>query len=736
MLVRQLSLNALGWANLDDARRRLADHLRRLLLAYLTIAINSHLDGVLDLTECALLHNLGLARLQLRVHADLGLEWSLLDPFDIRRYWLGLFRLRTDADDCVGRLLGALSGHGRVAGRLTVNDLLSGSYKLSTQLALLIDNLLTSLQIRIEDDLGLERNRLLQLGHNLAVISLRAVLDDLLNRLLRHLLGGVHRGGVVLCSEVGGEFLLAVFTLLNNLHLTRLQLRVHPHDRVVRKRRSPRCLVGRLSRFGADSDDLLHRLLDDLLGDLRVARLGVDDVSLDRHLLLARLTFLSDLGLARLQARVVDDLHIVRNLSLNRLSVRAGGLGANADLLRCWFLGALRGHGRVAGRLTVDNLLGRGHNLGSELALLVDDLLAGRQVGIKLNLGLKRNRLLSLGHQLARSKARTIFNDALDRLLGSLFLNYLGLVALGGELSGVGLLTVLAFLNNSGFTRLQLRVLANLSRVRDRHRPGHVLGALGRLGADNDNFIDRLRGAFPATVLVLLLRARLAFGLNPVLAGGDGVVVLVLDVERNLARRNVNNVHHSVSGIRRAVLVGHGNRNLDLVTWLRILRCGCGDLAIVVNADVPTGRNITQLVWVFLSDVDVLRLVESDRQRSGLARVHRLNRVSRLRLPIVCQLHHGGNRHLRGGAIRGFNRDADGLLITRFRIRRWGGGHDTSARVDLVLPAVDVLLGDRRTIIILAKGELRSLRGILDMVLYRLVRAGDLNIIGRCNVAL
>ena len=114
MLVRQLSLDALSWANLDDARRRLADLLRRLFLAYLTV-IHSHIDCVLDLTECALLHNLGLARLQLRVHADLGLEWSHLGPLDLRRNRLGLFRLRTDADDLLNRFLCALSGHGRVA---------------------------------------------------------------------------------------------------------------------------------------------------------------------------------------------------------------------------------------------------------------------------------------------------------------------------------------------------------------------------------------------------------------------------------------------------------------------------------------------------------------------------------------------------------------------------------------------------------------------------------------------
>ena len=455
MLIRQLSLNALGWANLDDARRRLADLLRGLFPAHLTIAINSHLDDVLDLTRCSLLHNLGLARLKLRVHADLGLEWSLLGPFDIRRYWLGLFRLRTDADDCVGRLLGALSGHGRVAGRLTVNDLLSGSYKLSTQLALLIDNLLTSLQIRIEDDLGLERNRLLQLGYNLAVIDARTILDDLCNWLLGHLLGGVHRGGVVLRSEVGGEFLLAVFALLNNLHLARLQLRVHPHDRVVRKRRSPRCLVGCLRRLGADGDDLLNRLLNDLLSDLRVARLGVDDIALDRHLLLARLTFLSDLGLARLQARVVDNLDVIRNLSLNGLSVRAGGLGANADDLLGRLLGALSSHLWITRRLAVDNLLSRGHNLSTGFTLLINLLLPLFKRVIENDLSLERNRLINLGHHSGVLGCRTVLNDLLDRILGLLLLGlHRALAALGSEISSVGLLAWDALLDNLDFARL------------------------------------------------------------------------------------------------------------------------------------------------------------------------------------------------------------------------------------------------------------------------------------------
>ena len=173
-----------------------------------------------------------------------------------------------------------------------------------------------------------------------------------------------------------------------------------------------------------------------------------------------------------------------------------------------------------------------------------------------------------------------------------------------------------------------------------------------------------------------------------------------------------------------------------MITRLSILGCCCGDLAIVINADVPTGRNITQLVWVFLRDVDVLRLVESDRQRSGLARVHRLNRVRRFRLPVVSQLHHGCDGDLRGSAVWSRNRDVDGVLVARLSVRRRCGRYDTGIRIDSVLPTVDFLFGDRRTVIVGAKGELRSLRGVLDVVFHRLVRAGDLDIIGRSDIAL
>ena len=290
----------------------------------------------------------------------------------------------------------------------------------------------------------------------------------------------------------------------------------------------------------------------------------------------------------------------------------AHGLRANTDDLLDWLLGALSGHLRVTGRLAVHNLLSRSFDLSSELTLLINDLLTLFQGVVEDNFSLKWNRLLGLGHQFRWLHTRTVLNNASNRFLGGLLLGYLSLVALGGEVSSKSLLTVFAFLDNPDFTRCQVRVLANLGRVRNRNRPSYSLGAFAfsNLGSDDDDLINRRLGLLPLAVLGHLFLARNALGFNLVLAGRNGVVVLVLDLERDLTRRNVDNVNHSVSGIRRAVLVGHGDRNLDLVTRLRIRRGGCGDLAIVVNTDSPTSRNFAQLVWVVLGDVYVIRLVE------------------------------------------------------------------------------------------------------------------------------
>ena len=354
--------------------------------------------------------------------------------------------------------------------------------------------------------------------------------------------------------------------------------------------------------------------------------------------------------------------------------------------------------------------------------MLVDNLLTLGEGVIENDLRRERNRLLGLGHELAGGQARTVLDDAWLRLLSGFLFGYLSVATLGGELGGVGLLAVLTFLNNPGFTRLQVRVLTHLSRVRDRNRPRHVLGALSRLGADEHDLVDRLLGALPSAFLVLLFRARLTLGFNLVLAGRNGVVVLVLDLERNFTSRNIDDVHYRVSSIRRTIFVGHRDRNLDLVAGLRVCGSSRGDLAVVVNADLPTGRHITQLVWVFLRDVDVVRLIQSNRQLSGLARVHGLYGIRRFGFPVIRQLHHAGDGHLRGGTVGASHRDGDGLLVARLRTRRRRSGDLAGLRVDRVLPAVDLLLGDGLTVLD-AEGERGALGRAVDLVRHRSVRA-------------
>ena len=363
MLIRQLSLVVGRRTNLDNVRGRITDLLSGLILRRLTVlSVNG--DGVLNLALLALLDNLGLARLQRRVNADLNLERSVLIPFNDRgcRFTLGAYPddlldwfantlsggLRTsnlrildglrrgdlvlaqlalldgllgtgfhrviedelglerhidlilgglralglgaNTDHRVARLLGALSSHSRLTIRLTVLDLLSGGDGLATELALLVDDLLALLQRVVKDNLGLERNRLFNLGHHRGVLGRWAVLDDLIDRSLGLLLLRGHRCLVALRGEVRGVGLLTRNTLLDNLDLTRLQLRVRPGLNIERNLSGPRNLLRGLRRLGANGDDFVDRLLGDLFGDLGIARLGVDDVTLDRHRLLTRLT--------------------------------------------------------------------------------------------------------------------------------------------------------------------------------------------------------------------------------------------------------------------------------------------------------------------------------------------------------------------------------------------------------------------------------------------------------------
>ena len=573
----------------------------------------------------------------------------------------------------------------------------------------------------------------------LSLVFLRRTnLDDLLDGFAHGLLSRFTLGDVALVVNfhTNGVLHLTGLALLDHLGFTRLQLRVDAHLDLERSVLGPLNLRGCGLALGTDFDDLLDRLGHTLGFGLGVHNLRVHDGLGRGHLVLTQLPFLDSFLRSGFQVLVEDDLGLERHVLLVRGGVGAFSLGTDADLLRGRFLGALRGHGRVTRGFAVHELLGRGDDLSAELTLLIEDLLAGRQVGIKLNLGLERHRLLGLGHQLARSQARTVLDDPFDGFLGGLFLDHLGFVALGRELGGELLLAVLAFLDNPGFTRLQLRVLTNLGRVRDRNRPRDFLCALSRLGADEHDLIDRLLGALPRAILVLLLLARFTRGFSPVFAGRDRVVVLVLDLERNFTGRHIDDIHHRVSSIRRTIFVGHRDRDLDLVAGLRVCGSSCGDLTVVVNADSPTGRNIAQLVGVVLGNVDVVRLVESHRQLRSTIRVHRLHGVRRLGLIVVGQLHHGGDGHLRGGAVRRLHRDGDGLFVTRLGIGRRGGGDDTGARVDLVLPAVDVLLGDRRTIGLLAERERRALRSVGDVVVHGLVGSRGLHRVGGNDVAL
>ena len=499
---------------------------------------------------------------------------------------------------------------------------------------------------------------------------------------------------------------LALLTFLDNIGFTRLQIRVDAHLDFERSLLSPFEFGGGSLALRADLDDLLDRIGHTLGFGLGIHNLRVLDGQGSGDLVLTELAFLNSFLLTGFHRVIEDDLGLERHVLEVLTSVSALGarLGADADDLLGRFLGALRGHDWVARRLTVHDLLSRGHNLGTKLTLLVNDLLAGLEGVIEDDLRLEWNRLLGLGHELARSKARAVLDDSLNGFLGGLFLDYLGLVTLSSELSGVGLLAVFTFLDDPRLSRLQFWVFANLSWVRDWNRPRDFLGALCWLRANKNNLVDWSLGLLPRAVLVLLLRARLAFGLDPVLTGRNGVVVLVLDVEGHLARRNIDDVHHCLSRVGGSVFIGHRDRDLDLRTRLGIFRCGCGDLTVVVDLNSPAGRNITQLVGVVLRNVDVVRFLDCHGQFRGVTWVNRFYRVRRFCFPTVGQLHHGGDRHLRSQAPRPIHCDSNGFLVAWLRIGRRGGSHNTSIRVDLVLPSVDLLFGDRLTIL-LTKGE-------------------------------
>ena len=514
-------------SNLDDLLDRLSNALGFGRCTRDLRVLNGLGGGHLILARLALLDSLLGAGRHGVIELNLGLE---------RNFNLGLSGVRalslgTHTDDRVGRLLGALRGDGRVTRRLAVDDLLRRSHDLGAVLALLVDDLLASLQRIIKDDFRLERDWLLSLGDNRGVLSLRAVLDDFLDRFL----GGFALSNVGLITnrtEDGGEGLFAVLALLNNAGLTGSEVRVYAHRGAVGHRNGPLGLLSILSGLDANLDDLIDGLFGDLLLDRGFAiRLRVGDLLGHRDGLLARLALGDGLRLARRHRRVILHLHAERHLSLNRLRGLTRCHCANSDDLLDRLLGALGGHLGVARRLAVDDLLRRGDNLGAVLALLVDNLLAGLEFVVEDDFGLERHRLLRLGHDGGVFGCRTVLDDLVDRVLGLLlFRGDSCLVARGSEVSGVGLLAGHALLDDLDLTRLQLRVRAGLHLERNLGSPGDLLGRLRRLGSDLDDLVDGLFGD-------LLLHGGFAIGLRVGdLLGHRGGLLTWLALGHNLRR--------------------------------------------------------------------------------------------------------------------------------------------------------------------------------------------------------
>ena len=250
-------------------------------------------------------------------------------------------------------------------------------FHLGTVLALLIDDLLPRLQRIIKDDFGLKWDRLFGLGDHGGVLGLRAVLDDALDRFGASL-GLGHVSLAVSSGEGSSVRCLAVLAFLDHLGLTRSKIRVRAQGGAERNRLSPFDLVRSRGLLGADLDDLIHRLLGDLLlyGWLAI-RIGVGHLLSNGDGLLARLTLGDGLRLTGRHGRVVLDLHAERNLGLNRIGGLALGLAAHTDDLLDRCLGLFLRDDRVAGRLAVDQLLGGGDGLFAFFTLLVYDLLAG-----------------------------------------------------------------------------------------------------------------------------------------------------------------------------------------------------------------------------------------------------------------------------------------------------------------------------------------------------------------------
>ena len=409
-------------------------------------------------------------------------------------------------------------------------------------------------------------------------------------------------------------------------------------------------------------------------------------------------------------------------------------LRADADDLRLRLLRALGADDWVAGGLAVDKLLRRRLGLLAEHAGLFNLGLAGVEVRVGLDLGVERQLLGGLGHQLGLAKLGAVLHDPLHWVRPLRRLHVAGMVALSVKRGGVGFLAVCAFLDDLGLARLQVGVRAQRCRERQRNGPGHLVGGLRLLGANKHDLVRRLLSPRPGSVLVLLLRASGTFLLHLVLARGERVVVLVLDLEWHLAGRLVHHGDRCGDPVHGAVGVLHGDRDVNRIARLRGCRGLCEDVAILVQADKPVAvggldlvHRVTKLVdvagvgvvlrgadlvWILHRDLNAVRVVQRKRQRGLRARVHVLGRVGRLDLEVLGQADNGGHRRLIGRAVRVGHRRVLRLLVARLRIGRRGDGDGTGLRVDGVLPAVLLGLSDRR-VAVHAEGEGAAFRQVL-----------------------
>ena len=623
--------------------------------------------GDLILARLAFLDGLLCSSRQGVIELNLGLERNpYLGLGGVRALSLGAY-----ANDRVGRLLGALSGHGRLARRLAIHNLLSGGLHLSTVHALLVDDLLARLQRIIKDDFGLERHRLLGLGHHGGVLGPRAVLDDALDR-LGAILGLGHLGLTVSSGEGSSVRRFAVLAFLDHLGLARCKVRVRAQGGAERNRLSPLHRVGRRGLLGAHGDDLINWFLGDFLGHGRLTvRGGVGDVALDGHRLLARHALGGHLGLACRHGRVVLNDDLVRCFRLKGLGVLTGGLSTHSDLSSDRLLSALGADLGVALWLAVDDLLRGGLDVGAEFALLVNNLLARLQGVVERHLRLERHRLLGLGHHGGVLGLRAILDDLLNWGLGLLALGYRGLVARRGELCGVLTLAVDTLLDHLGLARSQVRVRAGHRAIRGRRSPGDVLSGFGRLGADLHDLVGRCGGLHPRTVTLLLLFAGLALGDDLVGACGDCRVIDVLNVERHLARRHILDGDGCGDLVLRSIVVRHGDRNVNGIARLGLVRGRGHDVAVCIKTDNPIAvigrvvvRRVAELVvlarrlhvvrgldavWlrarlrIVLSDLDAIRQLQVQRRRCGLTRENGLRRVCGLGFVVLRQVDHGAH---------------------------------------------------------------------------------------------